>query len=111
MEKTLNLIREHIKIELDSNRIARDVLSSILDYNIIVLESGIVDRYKRKYGITLIKKVLRKLTDEGLLDTGSEANTRWYCLRRECKNHYTAKIEQDKEFREQLKRFIGIYDE
>ncbi len=110
MKKTLELIKENIRKKLDRDRISRDIVGVILDYETIVLEEGIIARNKRKYGISPIKNALNNLVNEGLLDTGYESGTRWYCIRRECQNHFTSEIIPNQEFRNQLKRFISIYE-
>ena len=111
MDNTLILVKPHIREELDSSRISRDLISSMLDYETIVLESSLLVMNKNKYGVGRVKKTLNKLVNEGLLDTGYESGTRWYCFRRECKNHYTGEITLNEELRTQLKRFVGIYED
>jgi hypothetical protein len=108
---TLDLVRSNVREELDSNKIARDILAVIIEYQTIVLEETIISRNRGKYSLTPIKRSLGKLVSEGLLDTGSEGELRWYYIRRECKNHFTGEINPDEKFRSQLIRFIELYDE
>ena len=107
-ETNLDLIKPYVKTELSWSKISRDIISSILDYTTIVLESNLIARHKSKHGAIPVKSSLTRLVNEGILDTGSVEEVRWYCLRRECKSHFTGEIVPNENYRKQLKEFVEI---
>jgi hypothetical protein len=107
----ISMVTPHVREVLDRNRASREIVGVMLDYETLVQEDSIIVRCRGRCPKDQIKKTLNILVDEGLLDTGYEAGTRWYYFRKECKSHFTGEIEPNREYRGQLRRFIGIYED